>query len=70
MLSLVSLWGIEKEFRGEGDYKQLEVRTQGLSSIDDFLILELGSDVIMGLQWRELLGEITTNWKEQLMRFY
>lgn len=49
----------------------MEVRTQGLSIIEDFLILELGNfDVIMGLQWLERLGEITTNWKEQLMRFY
>lgn len=39
--------------------------------MDDFLILELGNfDVILGLQWLEKLGEITTNWKIQRMRFH
>lgn len=32
--------------------------------------MELGnSDVIIGLQWLEKLGEITTDWKKQVMRF-
>lgn len=43
---------------------------QGLKICDDFLILELGSsDIILGLQWLEKLGDITTNWKEQIMKF-
>ena len=55
---------------GEGKCKQPEIRVQGVVIIEDFLILELGNtDIIMGLQWLEKLGEITTNWKEQVMKY-
>lgn len=37
---------------------------------EDFLPLELGSsDVILGIQWLEKLGPVTTNWRTQVMNF-
>lgn len=43
---------------------------QGLEIVEDYLILGLGnSDIILGMQWLEKLGEVVTNWKKQLMKF-
>lgn len=37
---------------------------------EDFLPLTLGtSDVILGVQWLEKLGNIVTNWKSKVMQF-
>ena len=45
-------------------------RLQGPKIRDDFLSLPLGSsDVILGIQWLEKLGPMTTNWKTQHMQF-
>lgn len=42
----------------------------GVKVEEDFLPLNLGnSDVILGVQWLEKLGPVTTNWKSQVMRF-
>ena len=41
-----------------------------MTIIEDFLPLTLGnSDVILGVQWIEKLGPVTTNWRTQLMQF-
>lgn len=38
--------------------------------MEEFLSLTLGnSDVILGVQWLEKLGAVTTNWKTQVMKF-
>lgn len=38
--------------------------------VEDFLPLTLGnSDIILGVQWLEKLGAVTTNWKTQVMTF-
>lgn len=38
--------------------------------MEEFLPLNLGnSDVILGVQWLEKLGAVTTNWKTQIMKF-
>lgn len=35
-----------------------------------FFSFEVGSsDVIMGFMWLEMLGPLTTNWKQQVMKF-
>lgn len=37
---------------------------------ENFLPLELGnSDLVLGIQWLEKLGEVTMNWKSQSMSF-
>lgn len=62
--------GNGERVHGEGECKQLRVEVQGLTILEDFLVLELGgADIILGLQWLEKLGETTTNWRQQVMRF-
>ena len=62
--------GNGERIQGEVECGQICIEVQGLTICEDFLILELGgSDVILGLQWLEKLGEIITNWKEQVMLF-
>lgn len=55
---------------GDGQCKELRLSFQGISIMEDLLILELGNvDIILGLQWLEKLGEIVVNWRTQRMRF-
>lgn len=62
--------GNDEMVHGRGECKGLCTRVQGIDICDDFLALELGnSDVILGIQWLEKLGPVTTNWKLQTMRF-
>ncbi|XP_048496700.1 transposon Tf2-1 polyprotein [Beta vulgaris subsp. vulgaris] len=62
--------GNGKAVQGAGECKGLRVEIQGLQVCDDFLPLKLGnSDLILGVQWLERLGTITTNWKQQVMKF-
>ncbi|XP_057252211.1 uncharacterized protein LOC130592079 [Beta vulgaris subsp. vulgaris] len=56
--------------KGKGYCRGVRIEVQGVSITEDYLPLELGnSDVILGVQWLEKLGEITTNWKSLLMKF-
>ena len=60
----------EEEILGKGVCRQVELQIQGLSIVQDFLSLDLGnSDLILGIQWLETLGPVTTNWKTQMMQF-
>ena len=62
--------GNGERIQGERECKALCVEVPGLTIMEDFLILELGnSDVIIGLQWLEKSGKISTDWKKQVMRF-
>lgn len=55
---------------GIGLCKSVVLELQGIVIIENFLPLELGnSDVILGIQWLEKLGTMTTNWKTQTLRF-
>lgn len=50
---------------GEGECQQVQIIVQGYNVCENFLVLELGSsDMILGVQWLEKLGEVMTNWKE------
>lgn len=56
--------------QGEGECKGVTIQMQGLKVTEDFLPLTLGnSDLILGVQWLEKLGPVTTNWRTQLMQF-
>nr|QIA97942.1 hypothetical protein AP_R.00g000396-v1.0.a3 [Amaranthus palmeri] len=62
--------GNGEQIKKAGICQKLSVEIQGIVIVDDFLLLELGNtDMILGLQWLERLGEITVNWREQIMRF-
>lgn len=46
------------------------ISLQGLEIVDDFLPLELGStDVILGVQWLQTLGNTYHNWTTHTMKF-
>ena len=56
--------------QGEGVCKGVVLDLQGVTIVEDFLILPLGSsNVILGIQWLEKLGTISTNWKTQTLKF-
>ena len=62
--------GNGEEILGQGVRRQVELRLQELSIVQDYFALELGiSNVILGVQWLETLGPVTTNWKTQAMQF-
>ena len=83
-VEMVWKWGMEVEratsygvvlgagltVKAEGIYRGVELKLLGLTMIEDFFPLELGSsNIIMGLQWLESLGVTYTNWKTKVMRF-
>ncbi|XP_021776460.1 uncharacterized protein LOC110740287 [Chenopodium quinoa] len=57
--------------RGEGACLGVRIKLSGgVTVIDDFLPLGLGNaDIILGVQWLEKLGVVTTNWKTHEMHF-
>lgn len=57
--------------KGKGVCKDVMLQLDGGVVVqDDFLPLELGAtDIILGIQWVEQLGPVTTNWKTQVMQF-
>lgn len=63
--------GIGHAEEGFGLYKGVTLTLAGGVQVrEDFLHLILGnSDLILGIQWLEKLGPVTTNWKSRLMKF-
>lgn len=56
--------------RGECCSVVLQLQLQGITIVENSLPLSLGnSDVILGIQWLEKLGTMSTNWKTQTMKF-
>lgn len=56
--------------QGTWECKGLLLQLEGVDVVEDFLPFELGnSDMILGVQWLEKLGSVTTNWKSQVMKF-
>ena len=46
------------------------LQLQGIEIIEDFIPLNLGStNIIMGIQWLEILWGTFVNWKTQLLKF-
>ena len=63
--------GNGEEIVRHGICRRVELEIQGLTIIQDYLSLELGnSDLILGVQWLETLGSVTTNWKTQTMQMF
>lgn len=58
--------------KGKGVCRGVRMTLEGGVVVhEDFLPLELGnSDVILGIQWLEKLGEVLTKWKTQEMTFH
>ena len=55
--------------KGTGICKAVPLSLQALEILDDFLPLNLGTtDVILGVQWLETLGETVHHWKEHTMK--
>lgn len=65
---VVSL-GNGEAIRGSGVCKKVVLQLDGGVVVEEeFLSLQLGtSDVILGIQWLEKLGNVTTNWKSHVM---
>lgn len=62
--------GTGKSVVGRGECKDVKVSLGAIEIQEDFLLLELGnSDVILGIQWLEKLGTVSTNRKLQIMPF-
>lgn len=55
---------------GKGECRSVVLHLQGVTIIEDFLPLQLGnSNMILGVQWLEKLGTVSTNWKTQTLKF-
>ena len=62
--------GSGKQIRGMGVCKGVVLQLQGITIIEDFLPLPLGStDVILGLKWLATLGEMRDDWRKLTMSF-
>lgn len=62
--------GNGESVKGSGECRGVLVQFEEVEVVEDFLPFILGnSDVLLGLQWLEKLGTVTTNWKSQRMSF-
>ncbi|KAI0492631.1 hypothetical protein KFK09_026907 [Dendrobium nobile] len=62
--------GTGKKERCSGQCKGVTLTLQGEETVQDFLLLDLGStDVILGMQWLQFLGEMKVNWKKLYMEY-
>lgn len=62
--------GNGEAIKGTGECRGVVLQLGALEIVEDFLSFSLGnSDVILGVQWLEKLGSVTTNWKLQEMKF-
>lgn len=51
--------GTGGSIKGEGVCRGVNLQVQGLNIVDEFLLLNLGSDdIILGIQWLEKLGTV------------
>ena len=62
--------GNGESIKGSGECKGITLQFAEVDVREDFLPFQLGnSDVLLGVQWLEKLGHVTTNWKSQRMSF-
>lgn len=60
--------GTGKNVIGRCECKEIRLCLGPINIVENFFPLELGnSDVILGIQWLEKLGTVSTNWKFQVM---
>ncbi|XP_031283145.1 uncharacterized protein LOC116141808 [Pistacia vera] len=56
--------------RCEGECRNVCMELQGVTIIQNFFPFDMSSaDVVLGIAWLETLGETTTDWRKQTMRF-
>lgn len=56
--------------RCRGSYRDVKTELGGVSFKIEFFVLPLtGLDVVLGIQWLELLGPIICDWKDQYLKF-
>ena len=62
--------GSRKQIRGIGVCKGVVLQLQGITIVEDFLPLPLGStDVILGLKWLATFEETRDDWRKLTMSF-
>lgn len=62
--------GTMESVQGVRECKSVVLELQGIVIVENFLSLPLGnSDLILGIQWLEKPGTMTTNWKIQTLKF-
>ena len=62
--------GTRVAVKGKGICRGVVLTMQGLTIVQDFLLLDLGStDVVLGMQWLGNLGSMEVNWKQLTMKF-
>lgn len=62
--------GTGDDVQGQGECKSVVLHLPGVTVIEDYLPLALGNSyVILGVQWLEKLGTVSTNWKTQTLKF-
>lgn len=62
--------GTGRNVKGRGECKEVRLCLGSIEIMENFFPLELGnSDVILGIQWLEKLGTVSTNWMSQVMQF-
>ena len=59
-----------RSIQGTRICREVIVCLQGIKILEDFLSFDLSSsDIILGIQWLETLGNMHVNWKSQRMSF-
>lgn len=51
-------------------YKGVSIRVQGtIMTIDLYALLLVGTDMVLGVQWLEGLGQVVSNYGKGMMKF-
>ena len=62
--------GTGKEVRGQDECRNVQLSFESITVTLNFLVLDLGHlDVVLGVQWLEILGPMAVDWKLQTVKF-